>query len=243
MLKHQAVYLLLIGFAAIMIVLLMLDDPAAKREELLTISATQQNQQTVYFFPEISSSTQVDGIEVLDNSTGESILLVKQAGLWYAPELPVTQTGEVSEAKLASPTIDVKLFSFTLPPLIRVTQAEVPPSGIDQDQVNIAASAFRRMGSSQQFDASLENLQQYGLNPAAYRVRFSIRDVDGNQYGSPIITIGDKNPENTAYYVWLEGDQVVYLIDSRIVEPILSMLAEPFQTAPEALAPSTEPER
>ena len=206
MLKRQVGYVLLAGFAAMMVVMLMLDDPATRQAQMRIFSATLQAEQPLVLFPELLDPAQVDGIEVLDVTTGKGILVVRdERGLWYAPSIA-----------------DV--------------QASIAAEDVDQLLIEKAATAFMLFTADQTFEATSENRERFGLRPEpAYRFRFRMHDATGQTYET-IIDIGDTNPENVAYYVYVDtvsaNNQRVYLIRKQAVDYLLNMLNEPIQAQP-----------
>jgi hypothetical protein len=70
----------------------------------------------------------------------------------------------------------------------------------------------------------------FGLRPQpAYRFRFQGHDAANRTYEA-IVDIGDANPDNVAYYVYVNGsseqNQRIYLINKQIVDLVLNMLTE-----------------
>ncbi|NLX09685.1 MAG: DUF4340 domain-containing protein [Chloroflexi bacterium] len=202
MLKQQVGYSLLVGLAAVLIALLMLDDPAEQQALFMQVRATQQNQQLIVIFPELRSSTQIYGIEVLDVATGQDVLLMRDdQGLWYAPEMPDGQ-------------------------------AEIPALQIDQPFVESAVLAINLLAAEQQYEFEPDDRSSFGLEPPAYRIRFVARDSAGVSYAPVILEVGDANPNDTAYYVWPQGGTHLYLIPKPTIDSLLRMLSEPVQALP-----------
>ncbi len=206
MLKRQVGYALLAGFAAVMVVMLMLDDPATRQAQMQTFGATQQALRALVLFPELTDPAQVDGLEVLDVTTGKGILVVRdESSLWYAPTIAGIQTPIAAE-------------------------------DIDQLLVENAATAIMLLAAQQTYDATPENLARFGLEPEpAYRFRFRMHDADGQTYETTI-DIGDTNPENVAYYVYVDAasdnNRRVYLIRKQAVNYFLNMLNESLRVKP-----------
>jgi hypothetical protein len=70
----------------------------------------------------------------------------------------------------------------------------------------------------------------YGLQPApAFRFRFRGHDAAQRTYEA-VVDIGDANPDNVAYYVYVNvtsgQNQRIYLINKQIVDSVLNMLTE-----------------
>ncbi len=198
--RRWASYALLIAFGVIMIVRLMRDDPATREAERVAFTATQQALQAALLFPEVTSSTQVVGLEVLDVTTEKGILVMRTSeGAWYAPEITDIQTSIAAEE-------------------------------IDQYVVENAAAAISFLVAAQEFEATPDNLERFGISPQpAYRFRFRAQDAEGKLYEA-VVDIGDANPDNVAYYVYVHAEsqdnQRVFLIRKEIVNAILNMLSD-----------------
>ncbi|MBN2306032.1 MAG: DUF4340 domain-containing protein [Anaerolineae bacterium] len=204
--KRQLSYWLLAGFAAVMVIWLMLDDPETRQTQLLNLGATQQARRPVQLFPEVADPAHITGMEVLDVTGSTGILVMRdEQGMWYAPDIPGTQT-------------------------------RIEPDAINQSLVEDAATAITLLAAEQTYEATPENLQVFGLEPEPkYRFRFRMLDSDERVYEAAL-AIGDANPDNVAYYVYVpaapEADQRVYLIPKQLVDFILNMLTDPIQIAP-----------
>lgn len=200
MLKRQMSYVVLVCFVAVMVGLLMLDDPATKQADMLAFRATLQAERPFVLFPEVTDPAAIDGIEVLDVTTGRGILVMRDtAGVWYAPDIPGVQQG-------------------------------IAAQDINQPVVEDAALAIRLLATPDWYDATTDNLTLFGLKPQpAYRFRFQGHDTAGRTYEA-IVDIGDANPDHVAYYVYVnvasEQNQRIYLINKQIVDLVLNMLTE-----------------
>ncbi len=198
--RRWASYALLAACGVVMLVRLMRDDPATRQAERIAYSATQQALLAALLFPQVTSSAQVSGLEVLDVTAEKGILVMRTSdGLWYAPEIADTQSGLSADE-------------------------------LDQYVVENAAAAITFLVADQTFDATSDNLERFGLSPqAAYRFRFRAQSATGETYEA-IVDIGDANPDNVAYYVYVHADdpdsQRVYLIRKEIVNAILSLLSD-----------------
>ncbi len=206
MLKRQVSYGLLVGFAAVMVVRLMADDPVTRLAHMQDFSATQQALRSLVLFPELTDPAQVDGMEVLDVTTGKGILVVRDdSGLWYAPTIADIQPSIAAEE-------------------------------IDQTLVENAAAAIMLLAAQQTYDATPDTLERFGLQPEpVYKFRFRMRDATG-QVAETTIDIGDTNPENVAYYVYVnmtsDENQRVYLVQKQAVDYLLTMLTESLRVEP-----------
>ncbi len=204
MVSQRMGYALLLVLAVVMLMRLMLDDPAAQQQSLRATATALQESRAFRLFPSLRDPTQIDGLEVLDVSTGRGILLMRQPdGLWYAPEIAGAQQAVGADA-------------------------------IAQVAVENAAGAAMALAALDQYEATADNLTRYGLAPTpAYRIRFRVRDADGRAYEA-LIEIGNANPDNVAYYGYAhsEGDQHIYLIRKQTVDMILAILDDPVLVAP-----------
>ena len=200
MLKRQMSYMVLICFAAVMVGLLMLDDPATKQAEMLAFGATLQAERPLVLFPEVADPAEIDGIEVLDITTGKGILVVRDtAGVWYAPDILDVQQGIAAQE-------------------------------VNQQVVANAAAAIGMLATPDWYDATTDNMTLFGLKPQpAYRFRFQGHDASHRTYEA-IVDIGDANPDHVAYYVYVNvssgQNQRIYLINKQIVDLVLNMLTE-----------------
>jgi len=200
MLKRRMSYMVLVCFVAVMVGLLMLDDPATKQAEMLAFGATLQAERPFVLFPQVTDAAQLKRIEVVDFTTGQGILVLRDtAGLWYAPDISGVQQG-------------------------------VAAQGVNQQVVENAALAIRMLAAPEWYDATTDNMTLFGLKPQpAYRFRFQGHDAADRTYEA-IVDIGDANPDNVAYYVYVnvssEQNQRIYLINKQIVELVLNMLTE-----------------
>lgn len=204
MVKRQAGYIVLAGFAAVLVAGLMLDDPAAQQAQLLNYEATRQAELESVLYPELSRPAQIIGIDVLDVTTGTGRLVMRdESGLWYAPN-------------------------------ISGIQDEIAATGINQPLVNEAAASLVLMAAEQWFDATPANLELFGFRPEpAYRCRFRATDSTGRPFES-LIEVGDANPDHVAYYVYVDSPerQRIYLIRKSIVDLLLNMLSASLQITP-----------
>lgn len=202
MLKRQIGYLIVVSFAALLVILLMLDDPTGRHADIEAHQATRAANRPVVLFPNIPAPAAVTGLEVLDVTQGHDILLVRNdTGLWYAPEVP------------------------------DLNQAEVPAAEINQAVAENAAAAVLLLATQQWFEATPDRLTQFGLAPEPrYRFRFGATNSDG-QLIEGRINIGHMNPDNVAYYMYIDSAESsrIFLIDSQIVDLILNMLTGLFQ--------------
>jgi hypothetical protein len=235
MIKRPVAYVMLVGFAAVMVFLLMFDDPAAKQAELVAANATQQAQRPAQLFPNVSAAAQVYGIEVLDVTTGTGVLLVRnEQGLWYAPEILDRNTGAPIQEYVAA-------------------------DAVNQSVAESAALSLAFMATKQWYQASPRNLRVFGLavdtgwvatmrefvtdklalfelsSDPQYVFQFTT-DPTGSQ--GHVAQVGNANLDDMAYYVWPEGDQRIYLVSNTLMDPLLSMLTETFQST---TTPSAEP--
>jgi hypothetical protein len=213
MVKRQWTYFMLAIFAGVMLIVLMLDDPADRQARFQSVNATLQVERGTVLFPDLTTATQVNGIEVLDVTTGTGILLMRDdSGLWYAPAIPDNQV-------------------------------EVPAANINQSLANDAAAALVGMTAPQWYDATSQNLEIFGFQPdPAVRVRFQAVDGSGRLYEPVVLEIGDANPDRVAYYVWLQDTERIYLVHANVVNLLLNMLTESLQIAPETgEAPMEQP--
>jgi len=189
-----------------MIVRLMLDDPAARQAQMQAFEATQQAQRPTVLFPQVTSSAQITGLEVLDVTAQKGILLMRDPQqMWYAPVIPGIQAG---------------------------IPAEVLNQAVPED----AAAVIPYLATTQLFDATPDNLERFGLRPTpAYRFRFQGQDASGQTYQA-VIEIGDANPDHVAYYVYVDAEsmenQRVFLISTTLVDAILVMLSDSLQVGP-----------
>jgi len=206
MVNHRAGYMLLLVLSAVILLLLMLDDPAIRLERMRAYEATLQAQRPLRLFAQIPNPEHVDGIEVLDVTTGKGLLLMREpGGVWYAPEIQGIQQPIAAEA-------------------------------INQHLVENAAAAIMLLAAEQQYEATADSLLRFGLQPApAYRIRFRAHDASGATYEG-LVDVGDTNPDNVAYYVYAqalpEADQRVFLVRKQIVDNILAILFDPVLVAP-----------
>ena len=198
--RRWASYALLIAFGVVMVMRLMRADPATREAERVAFTATQQALQAALLFPEVTSSSQIVGLEVLDVTTEKGILVVRTSeGVWYAPEITDIQTS-------------------------------IPAEELDQYVVENAAAAISFLATDQTFDATPDSLERFGISPEpAYRFRFRAQNAEGKLYEA-VVDIGDANPDNVAYYVYVRADsednQRVFLIRKEIVNAILNMLSD-----------------
>lgn len=202
MIARNLRYGLLVGFAAVMVALLMVDEPQAQRVQL-----------PEPLFPELTAAAQINGLEVLDVTSGKGILLVRNdTGMWYAPAISGTQTALAAEK-------------------------------VNQVAVENAAAAVWLMDRRQSYANTLENRQKFGLESPQYLIRFQAHDVAGRSYAPVIIEIGNANPDNVAYYVLPQGEANIYLIRKPIVDMLLNLLDSPTSLAPNSdVAPTDLPE-
>lgn len=208
MLKRQLSYVLLAGFAVVMVVMLMLDDPQTRQNQMLDYNATQQALRPVQLFPEATDPAQIMGIDVLDVTTGKGILVIRNTE------------------------------GLWYAPVISGTQARLDPTEINQAIVEDAAAAITLLGAEQTYDATPENFRIFGLEPEpSYRFRYRMLDAAGLAYEATV-NVGDANPDNVAYYVYVEvasvADQRIYLIPKQLVDFILDIQAETLRIAPTA---------
>jgi hypothetical protein len=198
--RRWASYALLAALGVVMLIRLMRDDPATRQAERIAYSATQQALSAALLFPQVTSSAQVIGLEVLDVTAEKGILVMRTGdGLWYAPE-------------------------------IAGIQPALSADELDQFVVENAAAAMTFLAADQTFDATSDTLERFGLSPqAAYRFRFRALSASGETVEA-VVDIGDANPDNVAYYVYVRADvqdnQRVYLIRKEIVNAILSLLSD-----------------
>lgn len=204
MFKRQAGYIVLAGFAAVLVVGLMLDDPAAQQARLLNFRATQQAQRELILYPELTNPAQVTGIEVLDVITGTGRLVVRDER------------------------------GLWYAPGISGAQDNIAADHIDQALINNAAASLVLMTAEQWFEATPDNLELFGLRPEpSFRCRFRAIDQAGSLFES-LIEVGDANPDNVAYYIYVDSteSQRVYLIRKSIVDLLLNMLSASLQITP-----------
>jgi hypothetical protein len=200
MLKRQIGYVMLACFVAVMVGVLMLDDPATRQAEMLAFGATLQAERPLVLFPEVTDPAEIDGIEVLDVTTGKGILVMRDmAGAWYAPDIPDVQQG-------------------------------IAAQDVNQQVIESAAAAIKVLATPDWYDATTGNLALFGLQPEpAYRFRFRGHDAADRTYEA-IVDIGAANPDNMAYYVYVNvtsgQNQRIYLINKQIVDIVLNMLTE-----------------
>lgn len=104
-------------------------------------------------------------------------------------------------------------------------RAPLRAGDIDQARVEEAALALAVMGAVEWYAASPEALETYGVRPApAYRIRFLARDTAGVAFLPVMLEVGSTNPDDTAYYVWPDSDNRIYLVSQQFVAPALSLL-------------------
>jgi hypothetical protein len=200
MLKRQMSYMVLICFVAVMVGLLMLDDPAAKQTEMLAFGATLQAERPFVLFPEVTDPAQISGMEVLDVAAGKGILVMRDSA------------------------------GLWYAPDIPDVQQRIAAQDVNQQVVENAALAIRMLYTPDWYDATTDNMTLFGLRPQpAYRFRFQGHDAANRTYEA-IVDIGDANPDNVAYYVYVNGsseqNQRIYLINKQIVDLVLNMLTE-----------------
>jgi hypothetical protein len=200
MLKRQISYMVLACFAAVMVGILMLDDPATRQAEMHAFEATLQALRELVLFPEVTDASQIVGIEVQDVTTGKDILVMRDTAGLW--------------------------YAPDIPDIQRETAAQE----VDQQVVENAAAAIRVLYASEWYDATAENMALYGLQPApAFRFRFRGHDAAQRTYEA-VVDIGDANPDNVAYYVYVNvtsgQNQRIYLINKQIVDSVLNMLTE-----------------
>jgi hypothetical protein len=200
MLKRQISYMVLACFAAVMVGILMLDDPATRQAEMRAFEATLQALRELVLFPEVTDPSQIVGIEVQDVTTGKDILVMRDTA------------------------------GLWYAPDIADVQQAIAAQEVNQEVVENAAAAIRVLYASEWYDATTGNMTLYGLQPTpAYRFRFRGHDAAQQTYEA-VVDIGDANPDNVAYYVYVnvtsEQNQRIYLINKQIVDSVLNMLTE-----------------
>jgi hypothetical protein len=183
-----------------MVGILMLDDPATRQAEMRAFEATLQALRELVLFPEVTDPSQIVGIEVLDVATGKGILVMRDTA------------------------------GLWYAPDIADVQQGIAAQEVNQEIVENAAAAIRVLYASEWYDATAENMTRFGLQPApAYRFRFRGHDAAQQTYEA-VVDIGDANPDNVAYYVYVnvtsEQNQRIYLINKQIVDSVLNMLTE-----------------
>lgn len=206
MLNRTLAYGLLAGFALVMVVLLMLDNPAAQQAQMEQYSATVEAQQRLVPFPELGPAAQMTGIEVLDEATGAGLLVMRD------------EQGRWYGPKIAG------------------IQEPMQPAALDQLVIEDAAAALLVLTAERDFDASIADLEAFGLRPTpAYRVRFRAITVTGEQVEA-IFEIGNANPDNMGYYMYVlggtSGNGRIYLIEKPLMDIVLDMLTSAVQTTP-----------
>lgn len=183
-------------FAATMLVLLMLDDPTARLALFLEAHASELEQRPVVLFDALESPAQIYGLEVQATAASDRTFLLRD------------QSGQ-----------------WTIPAV--EGRAPLRAGDIDQARVDEAAFALAMMGSVEWYAASPEALERYGVRPTpAYRIRFLARDTAGVAFLPVMLEVGSTNPDDTAYYVWPDGDNRIYLVAQQFVAPALSLLDE-----------------
>ncbi|GEM_PF-1072733 len=212
MLKRSYGYALLMGIVAAMLLVLMLDDPEGRQRAFRAFQETQQAIAARLLFPQIRQSAQVVGMEAVDVGAERGLLVVRnEAGLWYAP-----------------PIEDV--------------QQERAPQSLDQSVLESAALALTRLWAERWLEVSPDGLAQYGLQPPQYRFRFRARLADDpKELLEATLEIGNLNPENVAYYMYIstaaEENLHVYLIRRQTVDMLLSMLTASYSVTPSDESP------
>ncbi len=197
---------------AFMVLLLMLDDPQARQRALRNFQATQQAALARLLFPEVRRSAQVVGMEAVDVAAELGLLVMRNAeGLWYAPPIAEVQT-------------------------------EQPPEALDQGALESAAFALTTLWAERWFTAEPDALAQYGLQPPRYRFRFRAQLADDpNRFLEATLEIGNLNPENVAYYMYISTaaseNLHVYLIRRQTVDMLLSMLTASYSVTPSDESP------
>ena len=215
MLKRAYGYALLVAVGAAMLLLLMLDDPEAHQRQLRDFQATQQAAFAHLLFPELRRSAQVVGMEAVDVAAERGLLVMRdEAGLWYAPA-------------------------------IEGVQAEQPPDALDQSALESAAFALTTLWADRWFEVTPAELPRYGLQPPQYRFRFRAQLADDpKELLEATLEIGDPNPENVAYYMYISTaaneNLHVYLIRRQTVDMLLSMLTASFSVTPSDESPMGE---
>ncbi len=212
MLKRWQGYALLVGIGAAMLLVLMLDDPEARQRELRNFQATQQAELARVLFLPLRKSAQVVGMEAVDVAAERGLLVMRnEAGLWQAPE-------------------------------IAGVQAQQPPQSLDQGALESAAAALTMLYAERELEIAPDELALYGLQPPRYRFRFRARLADDpNQLLEATLEIGNLNPENVAYYMYIstaaDENPHVYLIRRQTVDMLLSMLTASYSVTPSDESP------
>jgi hypothetical protein len=216
MLKRQLSYLLLAGFATVMVILLMLDDPATRQTQMLNFGATQQAARPVQLFPAITDPAEIMGIEVVNLASGTGQLVMRD------------EQG--------------RWYAPELPDI----QESIAAEELSQAAVESAAIAITLLGAEQTFEATPDNMVLFGLSPTpVFRFRFQGQDASGRTYEATV-DVGNANPDNMAYYVYVEAvpdtEQCIYLIPKELLDFILDMDTETNLITPTLAVESVESE-
>ncbi len=212
MLKRSHGYALLMAVVAVMLLLLMLDDPEAHQRQLRDFQSTQQAVMARLLFPEVRRSAQVVGMDAVDVAAERGLLVMRsETGLWFAPEIADLQ------------------------------QARAPET-LDQGALESAAAALSMLYADRELEAAPEELAQYGLQPPRYRFRFRAQLAsDPKQLLEATLEIGNLNPENVAYYMYIstaaDENPHIYLIRRQTVDMLLSMLTASYSVNPSDESP------
>jgi len=167
-------------------------------------------------FPQLSRAEHIDRIEVRNVTEGTGVLLVRS-----------------DEGMWYAPQVPH-------------TTDSLPVEAIDQAAVEALALAITRLTAEQRFEATLENLERFGVRPApAYVLQFAGYDITGRAFESVVFEVGDLNPDKVARYVWpRDGEQVFlvaidFLLESMPVaaQPALISADEPQTATPAASVP------
>jgi len=106
---------------------------------------------------------------------------------------------------------------------------------VDAATVPAAISNFLNMKPTRVF-TDVSDLEVYGLTVPTATIRVGLL-----QKGNETLVIGDKNPQNTAYYALRKGSSTVYLVSSYQIDNLLGWIAKP-PAAPPTPTPSPAPE-
>jgi len=167
-------------------------------------------------FPQLSRAEHIDRIEVRNVTEGTGVLLVR------------------SDEGL-----------WYAPQMPQSTDG-LPVESIDQAAVDGLALSITQLAAERQFEATPENLLQFGIRPTPeYTLQFAGHDLTGRPFESVVFEIGDLNPDEVGRYVWpRDGGQVFlvaidFLLGSMPVaeQPALTHADEPLTATPAASVP------
>jgi hypothetical protein len=119
--------------------------------------------------------------------------------------------------------------------------SEPPLEATDQDRVQQIVSQLADIRANRVLSETNEPLSVFGLAAPGYVIRIMPLDED-----EIVLCIGDKNPQGTAYYAQIEGQQPIYLLPTDALDQAIGLLTSPpvppTPTPTATPAPTTSPE-